>query len=203
MRQNLNRDAILLHQDFYQLTLSGEIMKFSYMTLFVLLAGLSGCATNSNKPLQAVQHTGTGTLIIKPIAFRKDAYIRDAVRQECDLDGKLSKFIKENAAGQYANIVTDSDSSSADAQVLTVEIEEVQGAAGGAWSGTKDVMIKGSLSQKGKMLGDFKARRYSGGGMFGGYKGTCAILGRCVKTLGRDVAEWLTHPTSQAVLGDL
>jgi hypothetical protein len=64
-------------------------------------------------------------------------------------------------------------------------------------------MIKGSLSQRGKMLGDFKARRYSGGGMFGGYKGTCAILGRCVKTLGRDVAEWLAHPASQAVLGDL
>lgn len=178
-------------------------MKLSYMTLFVLLAGLSGCATNSNKPVQTIQHTGTGTLIIKPIAFKNDAYIRDAVKQECDLDGKLAQFIKENAAGQYANIVTDSDTSSADAQVLTIEFEDVQGAAGGAWSGPKSVVIKGSLNQKGKMLGDFKARRYSGGGMFGGYKGTCAILGRCVKALGRDVGEWLAHPTSQAVLGDL
>jgi hypothetical protein len=64
-------------------------------------------------------------------------------------------------------------------------------------------LVKGSLSQKGKILGDFKARRYSGGGMFGGYKGTCAILRRCVKTLGKDVAEWLAQPTSQAVLCDL
>ena len=178
-------------------------MKFSYMTLFVLLAGLSGCASNSNKPDQAIQHTGTGTLIINPIAFKEDAYIRDAVKQECDLDGKLAQFIEQYAAGQYANIVTDSNTGSADAQVLTMEIEEVQGAAGGAWSGAKSVVIKGTLSQKGKVLGDFKARRYSGGGMFGGYKGTCAILGRCVKTLGRDVAEWLAHPTPQAVLGDL
>jgi len=178
-------------------------MKFSYMVLFVFLAGLSGCATNGNKPLQTVQHTGTGTLIIKPIAFKKDAYIRDAVKQECDLDGKLVQFIEQYAAGQYANIVTDSDKHSDDAQVLTIEIEDVQGAAGGAWSGAKSVVIKGSLSQKGKTLGDFKARRYSGGGMFGGYKGTCAILGRCVKALGRDVGEWLAHPTSQAVLGDL
>ena len=84
-------------------------MKFSYMTLFVLLAGLSGCATNGNKPPQAVQHTGTGTLIIKPIAFKKDAYIRDAVKQECNLDGKLVQFIEQYAAGQYANIVTDSN----------------------------------------------------------------------------------------------
>ena len=173
------------------------------MALFVLLAGLSGCATNANKPVQAVQHTGTGTLIIKPIGFNKDAYIRDAVKQECDLGGKLVQFVEQNAAGQYANIVTDSNTDSADAQTLTMEIGEVQGAAGGAWSGAKSVVIKGSLSQKGKILGDFKARRYSGGGMFGGYKGSCSILGRCVKTLGKDVAEWLTHPTSQAVLGDL
>ena len=147
-------------------------MKFGYMTLFVLLTGLSGCATNGTKPLQAVHHAVIGTLIIKPISFSKDAYIRDAVKQECDLDGKLTQFIKENAAGQYANIVTDSNTGQSDAQVLTVEIEEVQGAAGGAWSGAKSVVIKGSLSQKDKMLGDFKARRYSGGGMFGGYKGS-------------------------------
>jgi hypothetical protein len=188
---------------YLQLTLLGEIMKFGYVVLFVFLTGLSGCATNGNKPLQAVQHTGTGTLIIKPIAFKKDAYIRDAVKQECNLDGKLVQFIEQYAAGQYANIVTDSNTAPADAQVLTIEFEDVQGAAGGAWSGAKSVVIKGSLSQKGKMLGDFKARRYSGGGMFGGYKGTCAILGRCVKTLGRDVSEWLAHPTPQAVLGDL
>jgi hypothetical protein len=178
-------------------------MKFSYMTLLVLLACLSGCASKGGEPLQTVQHTGTGTLIIKPITFEKDAYIRDAVKQECNLDGKLSQFIKENAAGQFANIITDSATGPADAQILTVEIGEVQGAAGGAWSGAKSVVIKGSLSQKGKILGDFKARRYSGGGVFGGYKGTCAILGRCVKTLGRDVAEWIAHPTAQAVLGDM
>jgi hypothetical protein len=65
------------------------------------------------------------------------------------------------------------------------------------------VLIKGSLAEKGKVLGDFNARRYSGGGMFGEYKGTCSILGRCVKTLGKDVAEWLAHPVSQAALGDL
>jgi hypothetical protein len=179
---------------------SGEIMKFNYM---ILLAGLSGCATNGDKPPQGVQHTGTGTLIIKPISFNKDAYIRDAVKQECNLDEKLVQFIEQNAAGQYGNIVTDSKTGSADTQILTIEIGDVQGAAGGAWSGAKSVVLKGSLSQNGKVLGDFKARRYSGGGMFGGYKGTCAILGRCVKTLGKDVAEWLARPTPQAVLGDL
>ena len=34
-------------------------------------------------------------------------------------------------------------------------------------------------------------------------RSACAILDRCVKTLGRDVAEWLAHPSPHAVLGDL
>jgi len=38
--------------------------------------------------------------------------------------------------------------------------------------------------------------------MFAGFKGTCSIMGRCVKALGRDVAEWLQSPSKGAVLGD-
>lgn len=179
-------------------------MKLTYLTVLVFLLGLGGCASHgSQSSSQPIQTSGTGTLVIKPIAFKDDSYIRDAVKDECALDGKLSQFIKENAARQYATILTDAETGPADAQVLTVTIEEVQGAAGGAWSGPKIVTITGTLSENGRTLGDFKARRYSGGGMFGAYKGTCAILGRCVKTLGRDVAEWVAHPTAHAVLGDL
>lgn len=179
-------------------------MKLTYLTVWVVLLGLSGCASHGNKSSsQPIQTSGTGTLVIKPIAYKDDSYIRDAVKDECALDGKLSQFIKENAARQYASILTDTETGPADAQVLTVTIDEVQGAAGGAWSGPKIVTITGTLSENGRTLGDFKARRYSGGGMFGAYKGTCAILGRCVKTLGRDVAEWAAHPTAHAVLGDL
>jgi len=180
-------------------------MKFKFLYLFVSLLALNGCASNATAPTptQAVQQTGAGTLVIKPIEFNKDAYIRDAVKQECKLIDKLTLFIEENAATQYAQIITDSAAIPEDAQVLSIEIGQVQGAAGGAWSGPKQVLINGTLTKNGKVLGDFKARRYSGGGMFGAYKGTCAILGRCVRTLGSDVAKWLTHPTSKAMLGDL
>jgi hypothetical protein len=178
-------------------------MKFNFLYLFVSLLALNGCASNGEAPTQSIQHTGTGTLVIKPIEFNKDAYIRDAVKQECNLIGKLTQFIDKNAAAQYARIITNSDPIPADAQVLNIEIEQVDGAAGGAWSGSKAVLIKGVLTKNGKKLGDFKARRYSGGGMFGGYKGTCAILGRCVRTLGSDVAKWLSHPKSKAMLGNL
>jgi len=183
-----------------------------YLFLFVLLLGLSGCGTKGKTPIKnnaptpsskTVQHSGSGNLVIKPINFSKDAYIRDAVKQECKLRSKLFQFIEEHTASQYANILTDTNAGSTDAQILSIEIEQVQGGGGGAWSGGKMVLLKGTLTQNGRVLGDFKARRYSGGGVFGGYKGTCAILGRCVKALGKDIAEWLRHPTSQAALGDL
>ncbi|NQV86958.1 MAG: hypothetical protein HQ492_07775 [Woeseiaceae bacterium] len=35
-----------------------------------------------------------------------------------------------------------------------------------------------------------------------GAKGTCSILGRCVKTLGSDIATWLQNPTMNAMPGN-
>lgn len=176
-------------------------MKFSF--IFVLLVLLNGCNSKTDKPVVTAKPSGTGTLVIKEMGFKKDAYIREAVKKECNLTGKLTQFIEQNAADQYAQIIVNSTSRSSNTQILSIQIEHVQGGGGGAWSGGKSVLISGSLSKRGKVIGDFKARRYSGGGMFGAYKGTCAILGRCVKTLGRDIAQWLENPTHKAVLGDL
>lgn len=180
-------------------------MKLNYLFLIVLLMGLTGCPLKNVKTpeSQAVQHTGTGILVIKSVTFSRDATIRDAVKKECSLPGKLTQFIEKNAASQYEKILSDSNPSVTNTQVLAIEIEQVQGTGGGAWSGAKSVLVKGRLTKNGRALGDFKARRYSGGGAFGAYKGTCAILGRCVKTLGKDIATWLKNPTSNAVLGDM
>lgn len=177
-------------------------MKIKLLLLFLVL-GLSGCASKGKVPAQQVAPSGTGTLRINAIRFNQQAYIRDAVKKECNLDAKLLQYTEQFAANRYASIMTDSSSAPSDAQILTIEIEQVQGGGGGAWSGGKMVLINGKLTQGGKLLGDFKGRRYSGGGMFGAYKGTCAILGRCVKALGKDIAEWLNNPKHQSVLGDL
>ncbi len=181
-------------------------MKIKYLLLIVLLLSLTACGPKNVKSTEAsaaLKYTGTGTLIIRPVIFSKDIAIREAVRNECDLINKLTHFIEQNAVSQYANILTDSNSRNRKAQILTVEINQVQGGGGGAWSGAKVVFVKGKLTKNGHTLGDFKARMYSGGGMFGAYKGTCAILGRCVRTLGKDIANWLQNPKRNSVLGDL
>jgi hypothetical protein len=178
-------------------------MKLKSLYIFVALLVLNACASNGVAPTQAIQNTGDGTLVIHPIEYNKDAYIREPIIQECNLPGKLTQYIAENAANQYTQIITDSGSIPADAQILKIEIEQVGGLAGGAWTGSKRVLIKGTLTKNGKVLGDFKASRYSGGGMFAVFKGTCVILGRCVRTLGSDVARWLTRPISKALLGNM
>src|SRR4030065_483798 len=68
----------------------------------------------------------------------------------------------------------------------------------GAWSGAKHVPVEGTLWENGKIKGTFTAMRYSGGGAFGGYKGTCAILGRCVKAIGKDGGGWLRAASMKA-----
>jgi len=66
--------------------------------VFLLAAtALNGCVSNGKKPTQAV-------------------------KQECNLDGKLTQYIEENAAGQYAKILTDSTI----AQILKIEIEKAR-----------------------------------------------------------------------------
>ncbi|MCK4842141.1 MAG: hypothetical protein KAT04_09715 [Methylococcales bacterium] len=181
-------------------------MKINFIFLFIFLFALSGCKSTSSKSAkiqnQAQSVSSSGTLVIKPIVFKKGIHVRESVKNECDLTGKLATYIKKNSSRQFTKIITESNSVPAKAQVLSIVIEQVQGSGGGAWSGAKMVLIKGKLTRRGKLIGGFRASRYSGGGMWGAYKGTCNILGRCVKVLGKDVSKWLANPTHNALLGN-
>lgn len=145
----------------------------------------------------------TETLYIpKTIPYGKEVIVREAVRDECQLEEKLAHFINSYAGRAYANIVREKPKSGK-YHVLDAEITDVLGLGGGAWSGNKTVTIKGALKdQNGKVIATFAARRYSTGGAFAGFKGTCSILGRCTKAIGKDVGSWLADPKDKAALGD-
>ena len=143
-----------------------------------------------------------GTLNLQKRApYEKDLPVPTAVKAECALETKIPEFVEEAAKGNF-DTINMIDMPSANGKHLSMKITGITGLGGGAWSGPKHITIDGTLTENGKVVGTFQATRYSGGGAFGGYKGTCSILGRCAKALGKDVANWLEQPSMNARLGD-
>lgn len=104
--------------------------------------------------------------------------------------------------------MTSSKSKSPNAHTLTVEIQHIDGdrekwGYGGRGNNRGGIVgVIGTLTMDGAILATFKALRSTRGGVFGGYKGICSKLSRCVKTLGSDIAGWLANPIDNAELGD-
>lgn len=135
--------------------------------------------------------------------FAEGASVREAVKLECQLGTKLPSFIKEFSVKEGVDVeLTSNPLDKVKGKALFLEITHVHASGGGAFSGPKSVSVAGKLLENGKVISRFTATRYSGGGMFGGFKGTCSIAGRCVKTLGSDIVKWLKNPVNEAHLGD-
>jgi len=177
------------------------------IALAALAMALTGCAQRGPGGTAAVakpDHPSKTVTLKTPVVYADSAHVRQAVRRECRLPQKLERFIKHYAAER--NIQVDTSREPADqiqGQVLDVRITRVYAPGGGAFSGGKSVTIAGDLTENGKTLGDFKARRISGGGAFAAFKGTCDIAGRDVETLGKDVSTFLATPTEGARMGNM
>jgi hypothetical protein len=171
----------------------------------IILFGCNSTGVKSGDASQAaaaIPVSGEPIKVAMLIPFDQTTQVPHAVKSECALGNKLSDFIHSYGREYSSNVVKVGKIDGEQGKVLDVKITNVHGTAGGAWSGAKSVAIEGKLTENGKVIGTFRGSRYSGGGAFGGFKGTCAILGRCVKALGRDVAQWLQSPVMNARLGD-
>jgi hypothetical protein len=129
-----------------------------------------------------------------PIAEHVD--VSEAVKNECQLGEKVSTFLAEFAP----NVSVSDDPKTG--RYLRMEITEVVATGGGAWSGPKWMTVKGTLQENEKAIASFRAKRFSTGGAFGGFKGTCSIIGRCTKAIAEDISNWLKNPVDGAELGD-
>ena len=161
------------------------------IALFVLVVG---CSAAQAQEIRMAAST--------PFASGHD--IQDKIVSECTtLGSKLATFTQSFAEKQGIKIkLVDSIKTADSGKVLKLEISDAV-SQGNAFIGhRKFVEVKGSLWENGKKIASFKGQRASGGGAFGGYKGSCSVLGRCVKTLGKDIAAWLTNPRDGARIGE-
>ena len=119
------------------------------------------------------------------------APVVDVVKRECGLDTMVGDWVLESVSKKYPATRLARDAKPGSGKVLKVTIVNVMGVGGGAYSGPKGMTVRAELMQSGKVIATTTKERASGGGAFGGMKGTCQIFGRVAKTLGSDVAAWL------------
>jgi hypothetical protein len=168
-------------------------MKLSTSLAFALAAALASSA-------QAQDVT-----VAHSIGYADESEIASNIRSECTaLPTQLSDFTRQYAAGKGVTVhQVDEVSSQAPGRVLLMRIDEAV-SMGNAFVGhQKYSRISGELYEDGERVSGFRARRNSMGGAFGGYKGSCSVLGRTMRALGRDVGEWLADPQDGARLGNM
>ena len=135
---------------------------------------------------------GEPILVQVPAAFDPNAAVSDAVRRECGVDVLLGNGVFTRVKARFPESAALQGSAAGNAKVLNLTILSVNAAGGGGWSGRKAVTVRADLVQSGKIVATTLKERSSGGGAFGGFKGTCAILDRVTAALGADVASWLS-----------
>jgi len=165
-------------------------------TPFILAAALTALSFSS-----AFAGDADTLYIPASVPYMEGLRVRQNIKDDCALEQRIADDVAHNAGSVYSRVVREKPTGAH--HVLEMEITDVFGAGGGSWSGPKNLEVRGTLKdQSGKSLGTFTARRYSMGGVMGGLKGTCGILRRISKALGKDIATFLVAPEHGVSLGD-
>lgn len=139
------------------------------------------------------------------IPYAADARVAQNIRTECTkLGSQLAEFTKEFGKKVGLDVVlAESIDTNQKGRVLQIELTDAV-SMGNAFTGhQKYASARGTLYEDGKKIASFEARRQSMGGAFAGYKGSCSVLGRTTKAMGKDISLWLKQPNDKALLGDL
>ena len=147
----------------------------------------------------AVTNSADAISIQIQIPYSKNSRIAGNIKDECELDRSLPNYLVA-AVGNIKTVKKLSKSSKG--KVLIIEITDAI-SSGNAFIGhRKSATVTGTLYKNGKKVASFTAGRISGGGMWGGFKGSCSVLNRIMKVVAKDISKWLDSPVDGARLGD-
>jgi hypothetical protein len=136
-------------------------------------------------------------LLETPVTYAPDASVVDQVKNECHIEDMLTHHVGEvlrriNKTGD-GTIASEVDAG--DAEILRLQITHVLGVGGGAWSGPKATTVNADLIEGGKVVRHTQISRWSVGGIWGGFKGTCSILDRTTVVIAKDLSRWVRDPS--------
>lgn len=126
------------------------------------------------------------------VGYAAEAAVPEKIRNECTTLGtKLSTFIEQYATSN--GVATERVERVDPKAPRALRVEFTQGmSSGNAFIGHQKAMtIRVELFENGESQGSTTLTRNSMGGFAGGFKGSCSVLGRVTKALGRDTADWL------------
>lgn len=139
----------------------------------------------------------------KTAPYTDETTVAKNIIDECNLPASQMQYLHELAKELDVTLVEDEAAASENkGRVLIVEtFSAISG--GNAFTGhKKQVVVKGRLLEDGAELGNFTGIRGSMGGMWGGYKSSCAVLHRCQAALAKDILQWMKQPAKDSRIGE-
>ena len=141
------------------------------------------------------------TLLEVPVTFHPNAGVVAAVKQECQIENMLSTRVgamlgKLNKTGDGT---IEAGLEASDNTLLRLQITHILGVGGGAWTGPKAITLTAELLENGKISRQTKINRWSVGGVFGAFKGTCTILERSADAITKDLNRWVRNPSYKII----
>ena len=135
-------------------------------------------------------------LLETPVTYDPNAGVARPVREQCDIEGLLAKRVGAALAkrARMADATVAAGAAAAGTPVLRLTITHVLGVGGGAWSGPKAITLRAELLDGKTVTRQQKVNRWSMGGFWGGFKGTCSILDRTATRLAKDLTQWSYDP---------
>lgn len=132
--------------------------------------------------------------------FAENSGATQNVKDECGFESRLPKYIKDYAKKAGVKVeLTSEPLDGVDGKVLYLETTQVFAPGGGGYSGAKSATVTGKLVENGEVIGTFSDHRRA---LMGMMPGTCSMMKRVAKILGKDIGTWLANPTMDAMLGD-
>lgn len=130
------------------------------------------------------------------IPYQKDDVTNETIRKECTWNTGMPQYLAKKSEGRV-QVAEKNIDAAADKKLMLVATH-LHSIGGGSWTGPKWLVLEGKLLEKGKLIGNFEARRQT----IRGSMKSCGTLESLSEEIGDDILEWLKNPGLNAKLGN-